>query len=218
MKKSEVKKGMKVKFLSEDKHKACPEFYPPVGTIGVVDRFHTDGDVKVQWPKGTTGGDCMWWASAKDLEPAARRHAHENIIIYHDKCDPRLVIAKDLRSGKTGVAKCNPEDVFNFYTGAGIAMGRLAREMGAPVVTDVVGKKAEPKCKFKVGDIIVGNKKANKYVITKQGWIGKVTEVFPVKRDGICCDEGKDIWFEACGVNGINNPTFQLDQDAFDLA
>lgn len=218
MKKSEVKKGMKVKFLSEDKHKACPEFYPPVGTIGVVDHFHTDGDVKVQWPKGTTGGDCMWWANAKDLEPAARRHAHENIIIYHDKCDPRLVIAKDLGSGKTGVAKCNPEDVFNFYTGAGLAMGRLAREMGAPVVTDVVGKKAEPKCKFKVGDIIVGNKAADKYGITKRGWIGRVTEVYPVKRNGEGCDLGKDIWFEAEEINKEYPCTFWLDQDAFDLA
>lgn len=217
MKKSEVKKGMKVKFLSEDKHLACPEFYPPVGTIGVVDRFHTDGDVKVQWPKGTTGGDCLWWANVKDLEPAARRHAHENIIIYHDKCDPRKVIAKDLSSGKTGVAKCNPEDVFNFYTGAEIAMCRLAREMGAPTATDVVGKKAEPKCKFKVGDIIVGNKAANKYRFTKEGWIGKVTEVFPVKRDGVRCDEGKDIWFEACAANG-DGMSFALDQDAFDLA
>lgn len=217
MKKSEVKKGMKVKFLSEDKRLACPEFYPPVGTVGVVDRFHTDGDVKVQWPKGTTGGDCLWWANVKDLEPAAKKFKRETIVIYHDKLDPRKVVAKDLGSDKTASAKCNPEDVFNFYTGAGIAMGRLAREMGAPVVTDVVGKKAESKCKFKVGDIIVGNKKANKYVITKQGWIGKVTEVFPVKRDGICCDEGKDIWFEACSANG-DGMSFALDQDAFDLA
>lgn len=213
MKKSEVKKGMKVKFLSEDKHKACPEFYPPVGTIGVVDRFHTDGDVKVQWPKGTTGGDCLWWANVKDLEPAARRHAHENIIIYHDKCDPRLVIAKDLASGDIATAKCSVDDKFNFYTGAEIAMERLAREKNAPKAEAV---EKLPRCKFKVGDIIVGNKAADKYRYTKRGWIGKVTEVYQEKRDGCGCDEGKDIWFEACPAN--RNGSFPLDQDAFDLA
>lgn len=217
MAEAKFEKGMKVKCTSDKDHIAFPQFYPSVGTVGTVVEISFDGDVLVKWPEGATSGDDHWWISPDHIKPVGKKQLPK-IVIYHDKCDPRLVIAKDLGSGKTGVAKCNPEDVFNFYTGAGLAMGRLAREMGAPIVTDVVGKKAEPKCKFKVGDIIVGNKNANKYGITKQGWIGRVCEVYPEKIDGRACDEGKDIWFRAETINTEYPFTFALDQDAFDLA
>lgn len=40
-------------------------------------------------------------------------------------------------------------------------------------------KSAERHPKFKVGDMVIGNKKADDYVFTTKGWIGKVIEVLP---------------------------------------
>ena len=46
----------------------------------------------------------------------------EKIIIY---CNGAEVIAKNTATGKTGVAKCNPTDKFDFNTGAKLAFERL---------------------------------------------------------------------------------------------
>lgn len=46
----------------------------------------------------------------------------EKIIIYRNGSE---VIAKNTATGKTGVAKCNPTDEFDFETGAKLAFGRL---------------------------------------------------------------------------------------------
>lgn len=32
--------------------------------------------------------------------------------------------------------------------------------------------------KFKVGDIVIGNKKANSYSISVEGWKGRITRLF----------------------------------------
>ena len=74
------------------------------------------------------------------------------------------VIARDEETGKTGVAKCSPDDAFDFMTGAKLALDRLSEQ--------------HPKHKFKVGDRVVGNDAASdKYSITKSGWIGEVVSV-----------------------------------------
>lgn len=40
----------------------------------------------------------------------------------------------------------------------------------------------EPSCKFKIGDIVIGNKDANlEYTITREGWIGRVIKIRPNK-------------------------------------
>lgn len=46
----------------------------------------------------------------------------EKIIIY---CNGAEVVAKNTATGKTGVAKCNPADEFDFNTGAKLAFERL---------------------------------------------------------------------------------------------
>lgn len=166
----------------------------------------------------------------------------DRIVIYTDKKDPSKVIAKDIFTGKTGVAKCSPEDTFDFYTGAKLAMERLLgveekvgqkieigdtvefiSEMvsvfypeygGKGVVKDIdldgdlwvlwegkddawccgtekvrlVSKKSTktsapkaktstPKSKFSVGQLVIGNEGANRYSITKEKTVWKVTGV-----------------------------------------
>lgn len=76
----------------------------------------------------------------------------------------RVVMAKDMKTGMTGYAKCSPEDTFDFTVGAKLALDRLF---------DL----RTPNAKFKVGDRIIGNVLANKYSITKEGWFGEVTRV-----------------------------------------
>lgn len=84
----------------------------------------------------------------------------ETIIIYRKD---NKVIALDKRTGTSAEATCSPEDTFNFMTGVEIALDRLK-------------EKVTPK--LKVGDIVIGNEKADKeYCYTKKGAIGKVRTI-----------------------------------------
>ena len=47
---------------------------------------------------------------------------HSPIAVYQEG---RKVIAFDTQTGKTGVARCHPDDKFDFYYGAGLAIERL---------------------------------------------------------------------------------------------
>ena len=175
-----------------------------------------------------------WSYDEKYLAPVSS----DRIAIYTDKKDPSKVIAKDISTGKTGVAKCSPEDIFDFYTGAKLAMERLlgVEEMGTEeeieigdtvefiscqvgafypgyggrgVVKDIdldgdlwvlwegkdnawccgtekvrlVSKKSAkpstPKPKFSVDQLVIGNEGANRYSITKERTVWKVTAVRP---------------------------------------
>ena len=59
--------GDKVKYIGKE-HEETPEFYPVVGTVGLVKRIDSDGYYWVQWPKGTTSnGDC-WCCDDNDIE------------------------------------------------------------------------------------------------------------------------------------------------------
>lgn len=67
------------------------------------------------------------------------RAVDESIIIYRKG---KEVVALDKRSGKKGIARCCPEDTFNFETGAKLAFDRL-------LVNDKFGA---PEHAYKVGD------------------------------------------------------------------
>jgi hypothetical protein len=199
----ELKKGVKVRFIDESMHRTNRMFYPVVGTVGVINKVCDDDGAWVDW--GDDGVKChgVWHSPSSALEIVKSRPP--KILITVDKDDTQKVIAKDLDSGKTGVAKCNPTDTFDFMTGAKLAIARLCGE-----------EALKPKCKFKVGDKIVGNEKANRYEITRQGWKGVVTEVLkePIKNMG-GADDGKYWIFKAHSVSTDMN--FYLVDDAFDL-
>ena len=64
------KVGDRVRFTSEDLHRESPEWYPKVGTVGVVIRASdTDDGLLVRWPNGTTAADGRWWCWPDDVEP-----------------------------------------------------------------------------------------------------------------------------------------------------
>lgn len=59
-----------------------------------------------------------WYMCDSDFEPVTQ----DTIVIYRKGSN---VIALDKRDGKKAVAKCSPEDTFDFATGAKIAFDRL---------------------------------------------------------------------------------------------
>lgn len=85
-----------------------------------------------------------------------------------EKVEEKIVIKRDgnkviAYSGKKqGIAKCSPSDEFDMYTGAKLALDRLFEDK---------------KPRFEVGDIVIGNTAANVYDITKEGYVGVVTEI-----------------------------------------
>lgn len=114
----------------------------------------------------------------------------DRIVVYIDKKDPSKVVAKDVSTGKTGVAKCSPEDTFDFYVGARLAMDRL------------LGVEEN---KFSVGQLVIGNEGANRYTITKEKTVWKVASV---RLDGFIEVSGPK--FDIAGG-------FEVRPDCFDL-
>lgn len=116
----------------------------------------------------------------------------EAIVIYRK--DNRI-IALDKRTNIFATAICSPEDACDFMTGAELAFDRL-KEKVVP--------------KFKVGDIVIGNEKANKtYAYTRKGAIGKVRAIF---------DKSIAVDFISSTLDGTPCTTsFDVDPDCFDL-
>lgn len=63
---------------------------------------------------------------------------HKPIVIYQEG---RKVIAQDTQTGKTGVARCHPDDKFDFYYGAGLAIERLTGYKPEPEPKPVATRK-----------------------------------------------------------------------------
>lgn len=84
----------------------------------------------------------------------------QKILITTDGKETKARLYDDKKVVKESVAKCSPKDEFDFETGAKIAFERL------------VGNQEKTKQKFKIGDYVIGNKKANKYAYTTEGWLG----------------------------------------------
>lgn len=79
---------------------------------------------------GYTEKERGWWCVEESLKPIA----NETIVIYRKDQE---VIALDKTTGNKAIARCCPEDEFDFYYGAALALGRLIGE-----------KKAEEKPKY----------------------------------------------------------------------
>lgn len=131
----------------------------------------------------------------RGLEPADLKRKKEKITVYREG---NKVIAIDQRTGKKGIARCHPDDEFDFSVGAALAFGRLMGRAGDDALDAVC---ADQPAKFKVGDRVIGNDQADKhYSIATQGWVGTVVAVYP---DG------------TIDVKGADGP-FRVDEDYFD--
>lgn len=59
--------GDKVKYIGKN-HNKFPEFYPVIGTIGVINKIHADKKYWVQWAEGTTSDSDFWCCCESDME------------------------------------------------------------------------------------------------------------------------------------------------------
>lgn len=115
------KKGDKVMFCDAQAHKQIPSCYPKVGTIGVVKcAAESDDEVMVQWPEGSTSSDDLWFTETSQLKP----HTTERVIITSKGNEVHRVRISSAGKLHT-VARCAPDDTFDFEKGAMIALLRM---------------------------------------------------------------------------------------------
>lgn len=79
MSKTQFYIGDEVVFTASDIHEHLPQYYPPIGTIGVIKEVYkldNDGldndelDTRVQWPEGTTSALDLWYVNHRWIELA----------------------------------------------------------------------------------------------------------------------------------------------------
>ena len=92
------------------------------------------GEYKVYDPKH----HCEWIFGETDLEPV-----NETIVIYRKD---REVIAVDKVTGDKAIAKCSPEDTFDFNVGAKLAFDRLMNGNKENITVEDMRKKLESYC------------------------------------------------------------------------
>ena len=63
-----VKVGSKVRMIDDEAHENHPQWFPVVGTVGIVEKRSYNNNCKVQWPKGTTSIDDKWFCDYECLE------------------------------------------------------------------------------------------------------------------------------------------------------
>ena len=108
----------------------------------------------------------------------------ETIVIYRND---NKVVAVNKITGKEGVARCAPDDTFNFETGAKLAFKRLVGEDAAESI-----KPEEPK--FKVGEFVRVVSAEGRVLDKVHGFpIGQIVKVVRVM-DGEYECEGVVIW------------------------
>jgi hypothetical protein len=104
----------------------------------------------------------------------------EMIVIYRKD---NKVVALDKATGKEGVARCAPEDTFDFETGAKLAFKRL---VGEDTAAEPV-KPEEPK--FKVGEFVrVVSAKSGNIAEMHAFPIGQIVKVVRVMDDSYDCE------------------------------
>lgn len=113
MSKAKFKVGDRVKLDGVEyclEHYGIPESYAK--KIGTVSHQSKSGSILVEFDDGVRYFAPNYLCIA----------LNEKIIIYRNG---NQVIAKNTATGKTGIAKCNPADEFDFETGAKVAFERL---------------------------------------------------------------------------------------------
>lgn len=112
------------------------------------------------------------FSDATSVKRFMRRH--NTTVHIHQKGN--MVIAHESQTGREGIAKCSPEDKFDFYTGAKLALARLYGDEFIPFEA----KKSDEMCKYKVGDkVVVKSWKSleDKYGLDSLGFIKDIAFV-----------------------------------------
>lgn len=74
MSKNNFHVGDEVVFVNSEMHEESPQWYPKVGTVGVVVDIYEPADdddftTRVQWPEESTSKSDEWWLRHEWIEP-----------------------------------------------------------------------------------------------------------------------------------------------------
>ena len=105
-----------------------------MGKVVEIKGSTTWGEYKVYDPKH----HCEWIFSETDLEPV-----NETIVIYRKD---REVVAADKVTGDKAIAKCSPEDTFDFNIGAKLAFDRLMNGIKENITVEDMRKRLDSYC------------------------------------------------------------------------
>ena len=105
-----------------------------MGKVVEIKGSTTCGEYKVYDPKH----HCEWSFAEDDLEPV-----NETIVIYRKD---REVIAVDKVTGDKAIAKCSPEDTFDFNVGAKLAFDRLMNGNKENITVEDMRKRLDSYC------------------------------------------------------------------------
>lgn len=135
---------------------ATPQYNIAIeGWRGIVREVEEDGWMKISAETGSPA--FLVQEQHFDLAPA-HDAAEERIVVYAER-DGKTVTAVHVRDAKViaiAQAKCSPEDVFDFRTGAELAMKRLPKPFPKyKLVTGVFGKRGDGALFVVVGDKLV---------------------------------------------------------------
>lgn len=169
---TKFKKGDRVKCINNDGW--CRDI---IGRYGVVVEVR-ENDYAVEFDKFMDGHSCNgnakhgygWYCTNKMLEIVSQ----ETIVIYRKD---QKVIALDKSTGKKAIARCCPEDTFDFEIGAKLAFERLT----GPKKPSVIKQE-----RYQVGDKVLivdhWNNKTNHNSSGKMDkWLGKVMTIREIK-------------------------------------
>lgn len=184
MRKPKFKIGDRVRILDGSEIKGYTGGFPS-DMAELVGKIATVSSVE-PWPGGRIAylldgvknvGGYSWDERGLEIVGDAR----EQVVIY--RCG-QSVFAKDLMTHRIAEAKCSPEDKFDFYKGAALALDRLFnREEPKP---------EEPK--YFTGDVVC--------VYSDFGW-WTVGRVYPVE-NGIIVDDTGDPRIDVLSIEQLN--------------
>ena len=107
--KTDYKAGDKVVFISENKHKEFPSYYPEVGTVGTVLGRDADNCALVKWEEGSTSSDDHWYCEfdwiihAKEYFKKEKEKGNVKKNDRKFKVGDRVRIIKDFDGAKKGM-------------------------------------------------------------------------------------------------------------------
>lgn len=114
--------GDKVKYVGGE-HDGCPDFYPEVGTVGMVTSTATKGNVRVRWPNGSTSDLDEWYVPIDDVELVESRNNRSLAYQMRKEGKTLQAIADEL-----GVTK---QRVCQYFTGTKYEGGKHYRKMNS---------------------------------------------------------------------------------------
>lgn len=183
-----VKKDLKLcqRYYMENKKGGVNTFVPPMtdyrGQMVTISKIINGQYCVKECPYGTNHKPVLWTDGMFDS-------SDEKIVIIASGMKTIAKLYNGDKIAKTAIARCSPEDTFDFAEGARLAFGRLweAEET----------ERAKPQLKYYSGKVVCTCNNADADSFT----VGKIYEFV----NGTVVDDDGDVRYKFCPLNSILN-------------